>query len=97
MSSCQVESEALRARATRNFNDVMLSSENICDVDRHNTDRVATAGLGRLIWTQLSSIPSRSMLEIGSSNSKCTFSEDLLDISRERDSPEGKAAHLEEE
>lgn len=53
------------------------------------TDTVATAGLGRLMWMQLNLILSGSMLRIGPSHSKYTFSDGLL-----RGNPKGKAALL---
>lgn len=54
------------------------------------TDTVATAGLGRRMWMQLSLLLSRNMLGIGPCYSKYTVSEGLL-----RGKPKGKAALLE--
>lgn len=86
-TSYQVASEAMPGismRAMRRYSDIVLSSEeHMMMIDAIQTDTVTTAGLGRLMWTQLSLILSRNMLEISPSHSKHTFSEELLNFSRE--------------
>lgn len=82
----------MRADTMRSCSDIMLSSEkDMILIGTIQTDTVATAGLGRLMWMQLNLILSRSMLRIGPSHSKYTFSEGLW-----RGNPKGKAALLEE-